>query len=76
LSAATTFDPIKPAPPVTSNITSPALIALGQLCPTRKRQATWVVGHVKTAGAFDLPTGSGYRRNRFNGAIRHLKNEY
>jgi hypothetical protein len=52
------------------------LIALGQLCPTRKRQATWAIGVVKTAGGFDLPTGSGYRRNRFNGAIRHLKNEY
>ena len=38
--AATTFDPIKPAPPVTSNMPSPALIVRRQLCPTPARQAT------------------------------------
>src|SRR3954464_5942895 len=42
--AATTFDPIKPAPPVTSNMPSPALIVRRQLCPTPAWQATWVVG--------------------------------
>src|SRR6266851_9221157 len=40
--AATTFDPIKPAPPVTSNIPVPALIVGCQLCPSPARQATWV----------------------------------
>src|SRR5882757_10319200 len=42
--AATTFDPIKPAPPVTSNIPVPALIVRRQLCPSPARQATWVIG--------------------------------
>src|SRR3954447_24236114 len=41
--AATTFDPIKPAPPVTSNMPTPALIVRRQLCPTPARQATWVI---------------------------------
>ena len=40
--AATTFDPIKPAPPVTSNIRCPALAVGCQLCPTTARPATWV----------------------------------
>src|SRR5216683_6170715 len=42
-SAATTFDPIKPAPPVTSNMPSPALIVRCQLCPSPAPQATWVI---------------------------------
>src|SRR5258705_9928299 len=41
--AATTFDPIKPAPPVTSNMPIPALIVPGKLCPSLARQATWVI---------------------------------
>src|SRR5713226_7832219 len=41
--AATTFDPIKPAPPVTSNIRYPALDLGSQLCPTAAQQATWVI---------------------------------
>src|ERR1700694_4324158 len=50
--AATTFDPIKPAPPVTSNIPYPALIVGCQLCPSPARQATWVSR---------LGEGDGYR---------------
>src|SRR5438552_7783471 len=41
--AATTFDPIKPAPPVTSNMPIPALLLRRQLCPSTGRQATWLV---------------------------------
>src|SRR6266702_7382259 len=41
--AATTFDPIKPAPPVTSNIPYPALDVGCQLCPSPAQQATWVI---------------------------------
>jgi hypothetical protein len=35
------FDPIKPAPPVTSNMQSPAKIVAAKLCPTPARQAIW-----------------------------------
>ena len=40
--AATTFDPIKPAPPVTSNMSVPALMIYRHLCPRPARRATWV----------------------------------
>src|SRR5258708_29872926 len=49
--AATTFDPIKPAPPVTSNIPYPALIVGCQLCPSPGRQATWVIRLDEGGGA-------------------------
>src|SRR6202171_2839882 len=49
--AATTFDPIKPAPPVTSNIPYPALIVGYQLCPSPGRQATWVIRRGEGGGA-------------------------
>src|SRR6476646_223581 len=52
--AATMFDPIKPAPPVTSNITCPALIVGRQLCLSPARQATWVTRSLKTP-AFRQP---------------------
>src|SRR3954470_11265566 len=63
--AATTFDPIKPAPPVTSNMLSPALIVTVQLCPSPARQATWGAGF----GEDDrlllyLPARSRYRQDR------------
>jgi hypothetical protein len=54
LSAATIFDPIKPAPPVTSNILRPAPDIPGQLCPTPARQATWVIQHSEDAGTPDF----------------------
>src|SRR5262245_32626620 len=41
--AAAMFDPIKPAPPVTSSMPVPALIVHGHLCPTPARRATWLV---------------------------------
>src|SRR5262245_19370998 len=41
--AATTFDPIKPAPPVTSNMPVPASIIRRHLCPTPARRATGLV---------------------------------
>src|SRR5712691_3911506 len=47
-SAATTFDPIKPAPPVTSNMIFPALIVRGQLCPSPAPQANGAAAAVKT----------------------------
>src|SRR5216684_2874095 len=66
--AATTFDPIKPAPPVTSNIPCPALIVGCQLCPSPARQATWVSrrgeGGATRLGRLYLPVRSSYRRDR------------
>src|ERR1700730_7237315 len=65
--AATTFDPIKPAPPVTSNMRYPALIVGCQLCPSPARQATLVIrrGALRRpclptlpSGEEQLPTGS------------------
>src|SRR5260221_1092048 len=57
--AATTFDPIKPAPPVTSSIPNLALIVRRQLCPRPARQATWVIGRGEdwAIRATTLPTG-------------------
>src|SRR4030088_322198 len=61
-SAAPRFDPIKPAPPVTSNIRYPALIVGWQLCPSPARQATWVTGRGEDGGArfgdFTPPRGA------------------
>src|ERR1041385_4760891 len=69
-SAATTFDPIKPAPPVTSNIDIPVLIdaaSFAPLLPDRQPRPSRVV---KANGALIdplrwlyLPRGSRYRRD-------------
>src|SRR5882762_2616415 len=73
--AATTFDPIKPAPPVTSNIPYPALIVQRQLCPSPARQATLVIrrGEDRGCSAERLypPEKSGYRQDRIPGTLKH-----
>src|SRR5450755_1571756 len=51
LSAATTFDPIKPAPPVTSNMPSPALIVRASFAPVPPRRQLGRSGVVKAAHA-------------------------
>src|SRR6266404_3602876 len=74
--AATTFDPIKPAPPVTSNIRYPALIVGCQLCPSPVRQATWASRRGEDGAArgwLYLPVRSSYRRDR-NTAASDLQN--
>src|SRR6201747_2026424 len=77
LSAATTFDPIKPAPPVTSNMKFPALDVGCQLCPSPARQAIWLVRRGEDGG------GRSGHFTRRRGAVtdRHeincrQKNEY
>src|SRR6202011_5929249 len=60
-SAATTFDPIKPAPPVTSNIASPSQIR-GQLCPTPNPQATPLVHLGENLEPLYASQASGYRQ--------------
>ena len=64
--AATTFDPIKPAPPVTSNMPIPALIVRRQLCPSPAGRQLGFIGVVKTRARFGrrlyLLARSGYRQ--------------
>src|SRR6266571_3419196 len=66
--AATTFDPIKPAPPVTSNMPIPALLLRRQLCPSPGWQATWLVPLGEEWNPLQAPlyllTGSRYRQGR------------
>src|ERR1035437_10314631 len=70
--AAPTFDPIKPAPPVTSNIPFPALIVRCLLCPSPARQATWIIrlGEDRSAppARLYLPARSSYRQGKIKPA--------
>src|SRR5207248_8815664 len=73
--AATTFDPIKPAPPVTSNMPIPALLLRRQLCPSPGWQATWLVwrgeGWNPLQAPLYLPAGSRYRQDRHGAPSNH-----
>src|SRR5713101_6296267 len=77
--AATTFDPIKPAPPVTSNMPIPALLLRRQLCPSTGWQATWVVRRGEEWNPLQaplyLPAGSRYRQGR-HGAPSNYEYEF
>src|ERR1700731_1254474 len=73
LSAATTFDPIKPAPPVTSNMTYPAQIVRRQLCPTPASQATRVIRRGEDDRCLYLLQRSSYRQAQISRTAKPLK---